>query len=81
VVAGYDDDGEAEKWGSHPSHKPFGVIEPLIRTWSAVGQLVLDPFAGSGSIPAAAARLGREVACIELEPDWAQRVAHRLALS
>lgn len=78
VVAGYDDDGEGEKFGSHPSHKPFGVVEPLIRTWSRVGELVLDPFAGSGSIPAAAARLKRDVACIELEPDWAARVENRL---
>ncbi len=79
VVAGYDDDGDAAKWGSHPSHKPFGVIEPLIRTWSRVNDLVLDPFAGSGSIPAAALRLKREVACIELEAEWAARVAERLS--
>ena len=77
VVAGYDEEGEATRWGSHPNHKPFGVLEPLLRTWSRPGELVLDCFAGSGSIPAAALRLGREVACIELEPEWAQRVARR----
>jgi site-specific DNA-methyltransferase (adenine-specific) len=80
VVAGYDDDGEGAKWGSHPNHKPFGVIEPLVRTWTKPGQLVVDCFAGSGSIPTAALRLGRDVACIELEPDWAARVSERLAL-
>lgn len=79
AVAGYDDDGEAGRWGSHPNHKPFGVLEPLLRTWSAPGQLVVDPFAGSGSIPAAARKLGRDVACIELEPEWAERVSRRLA--
>ncbi len=79
VVAGYDDDAEAEQWGNHPSHKPFGVVEPLLRTWSRPGDLVLDPFAGSGSIPAAALRLGRAVACIELEADWASRVSARLS--
>ncbi len=78
VVAGYDDDGEGARWGSHPNHKPFSVLEPLVRTWSAPGQLLMDPFAGSGSIPAAALRLGRQVACIELEPEWAQRVSQRL---
>ena len=78
VVAGYDDEGEAERWGSHPNHKAFGVIEPLLRTWSRPGELVLDCFAGSGSIPAAALRLGRDVACIELEAEWAQRVSRRL---
>ncbi|MFO0594013.1 MAG: DNA methyltransferase [Myxococcaceae bacterium] len=79
AVAGYDDDGEATRWGSHPNHKPFGVLEPLVRTWSAPGTLVVDPFAGSGSIPAAAQRLGRQVACIELESEWAERVTSRLA--
>ncbi len=78
VVAGYDDDGQAARWGNHPNHKPFGVLEPLVRAWSRPGELVVDPFAGSGSIPAAARALGREVACIELEPEWAARTARRL---
>jgi site-specific DNA-methyltransferase (adenine-specific) len=78
VVAGYDDDGDAERWGSHPNHKPFGVLEPLVRTWSRPDDLVLDVFAGSGSIPAAALRLGRRARCIELDPSWAARVSQRL---
>jgi site-specific DNA-methyltransferase (adenine-specific) len=78
MVAGYDEEGEADRWGSHPNHKPFGVLEPLLRTWSRPADLVLDCFAGSGSIPAAALRLGREVACIELEPEWAERVSTRM---
>lgn len=79
VVAGYDDDGEAQRHGAHPNHKPFSVLEPLIREWSRPGDLLLDPFAGSGSIPAAALRLGRRAACSEIEPDWAARVSQRLA--
>ncbi len=79
VVGGYDDDGEAAAFGNHPNHKPFSVLEPLLRTWSRAGALVVDPFAGSGSIPAAAKRLGRDVACIELEPEWAALVTRRLA--
>jgi len=78
VAAGYDEDGEAARWGSHPNHKPFSVLEPLLRAWSRPGQLVLDPFAGSGSIPAAALRLGRRAACLEIEGDWARRVSERL---
>jgi site-specific DNA-methyltransferase (adenine-specific) len=78
VAAGYDDDGEATLAGGHPNHKPFPVIEPLVRQWSRPGDVVLDPFAGSGSIPAAALRLGRAAACSELEPDWAARVSRRL---
>jgi site-specific DNA-methyltransferase (adenine-specific) len=79
VAAGYDDDGEAARAGGHPNHKPFAVIEPLLRQWSRPADLVLDPFAGSGSIPVAALRLGRAAACSELEPDWAARVSRRLS--
>lgn len=79
AVAGYDDDGEAQRWGNHPNHKPFGVIEPLLRTWSKPGQLVVDAFGGSGSIPSAAVKLGREAACLELEPEWARRIQERLS--
>lgn len=78
-VAGYDDDGEAAKWGSHPNHKPFGVLEPLVRQWTKLGTLVVDPFAGSGSIPAALVRLGRRAAGIELREEWAGRVRERLS--
>jgi site-specific DNA-methyltransferase (adenine-specific) len=78
VAAGYDDEGEAARWGSHPNHKPFGVLEPLLRQLTRPGGLVLDPFAGSGSIPSAALRIERRAACIEIEPGWAARVDARL---
>jgi site-specific DNA-methyltransferase (adenine-specific) len=78
VAAGYDEDGQATRWGSHPNHKPFSVLEPLVRQWSRPGDLILDPFAGSGSIPAAALRLQRRAACSEIEAEWADRVSLRL---
>src|SRR5207248_11397208 len=40
VAAGYDDEGEAARWGAHPNHKPFAVLEPLVRQWSLPGNLV-----------------------------------------
>ncbi len=79
VVAGYDDDGEGARWGNHPNHKPFRVLEPLIRTWSRPGDLIVDPFAGSGSIPVAAVRLNRRAVSFELEAEWAARTNKRLA--
>ena len=79
VAAGYDDEGEAERWGNHPNHKPFSVLEPLLRQWSRPGDLVLDPFAGSGSIPAAALRLRRRAACFEVDAEWAAKVSRRLS--
>jgi site-specific DNA-methyltransferase (adenine-specific) len=79
VTAGYDDDGDAARWGSHPNHKPFGVLEPLVRQLTRPAELVLDPFAGSGSIAAACLRLGRRAACIEIEADWASRASDRIS--
>lgn len=78
-VSGYDDEGEGKDWGDHPHHKPFGVVDALVRTYSQPGQLVLDPFAGSGSIPSAALKLQRSVAGIESKHDWAALVTKRLA--
>lgn len=79
VVTGYDDEGEGSEWGAHPHHKPLASLAPLVRTWSSPGALILDPFAGSGSIPVAALKLGRRAACLELVPEWAARVTERLA--
>ena len=77
VVSGYQD-GEAVTAGSHPHHKPFAVLEPLVRQYTQVGGVVLDPFAGSGSIPVACRRLQRQVACLELVPEWVEMTNHRL---
>lgn len=79
VVTGAEADGEAGLHGGHPSHKPFAVLEPLLRTWTRPGDLVVDPFAGSGAIPAAALKLGRAAACMELEAEWCARTDARLA--
>jgi site-specific DNA-methyltransferase (adenine-specific) len=79
VATGYDDEGEGATTGEHPHHKPFGALEPLLRAWSRPGDVVLDPFAGSGSIPVAAQRLARVPACMELREDWAAQVTKRLA--
>ena len=50
--------GMAEKT-PHATQKPEALIEKLIAASSAPGQLVVDPFAGSGTTAVVAARLGR----------------------
>jgi site-specific DNA-methyltransferase (adenine-specific) len=50
--------GMAEKT-PHATQKPEALIEKLIRASSAKGQLVVDPFVGSGTTAVVAARLGR----------------------
>ena len=50
--------GTSEKL-MHPTQKPEALIERLILASSEKGQLVVDPFSGSGTTAAVAARLGR----------------------
>lgn len=77
-VSGYDIEGEAETWESHPNHKPFSLLEPLLRWYSAPGEVVLEPFSGSGSTAAAAVRLGRVARALEIRSQWARVSGERL---
>jgi DNA modification methylase len=63
----------------HPTQKSIHVLKPLIEAFSAPGQLVLDPFAGSGSTCAAAKRTGRDYIGIELDATHHATACKRLA--
>ena len=63
----------------HPTQKPVMALLPLIMAYSQVGDIVLDPFAGSGTTAVAAATLGRRYIGIELEPKYAAIAQERLA--
>jgi site-specific DNA-methyltransferase (adenine-specific) len=52
--------------GGWPTEKPVAVSEVLVRQSSAPGELVIDPFMGSGSVGAAAVGLGRRFAGSDL---------------
>jgi site-specific DNA-methyltransferase (adenine-specific) len=49
----------------HPTQKPLRPLEDIIRSLSAPGDVVFDPFCGSGSSLAAAKRCGRGFLGIE----------------
>jgi site-specific DNA-methyltransferase (adenine-specific) len=49
----------------HPNQKPVVAIQPLIETFSAPGEIVLDPFAGSGTTGVAALASNRLFILIE----------------
>ena len=51
----------------HPTQKPVDALRPLIECFTQAGDLVFDPFLGSGSTLVAAAQLGREWLGIECD--------------
>jgi site-specific DNA-methyltransferase (adenine-specific) len=54
----------------HPTEKPEDLLRYLIQKSSAPGELVLDPFAGSGTTCRAAKDLGRRYLGIEIDPQY-----------
>jgi hypothetical protein len=60
-------DREEKRFGKHPTQKPVALLERIIQAASNPGDLVLDPFMGSGTTAVAALRLRRSVFGLELQ--------------
>lgn len=54
----------------HPNRKPPSLIERLIRNHTNVGDIILDPFAGSMVVPEMAWKLGRKYIAIEIDESY-----------
>lgn len=54
----------------HPTQKPVALVEYLIRTYSNVGDVILDPTAGSGTTAVAATQADRGYICIENSEEY-----------
>jgi len=63
----------------HPTQKPVAALAPLIRSFTLQGELVFDPFAGSGSTCAAALLTGRRYIGIELDSEYHLEATQRMA--
>jgi len=69
--------GSKEEKFDHPTQKPVVVFETPIRNHLARGELVYEPFSGSGTTLMAAERLGRRAYAIEIEPRYVQLAIER----
>ena len=67
---------EREQW--HPCQLPEALLERIILTSSNAGDLVFDPFAGSGTTLAVANRLKRDWLGTELSPDYRKKALKRI---
>jgi adenine-specific DNA-methyltransferase len=62
----------------HPAQFPEEVIERIVRASSFVGDLILDPFMGSGTTAVVGLRNGRSVIGFELQPNYCEIAANRI---
>lgn len=62
----------------HPTQKPIALMRAIIEFWTTPGDLVLDPYAGSGSTVIAAIESGRRAIGIEIEPQYADAIVSRI---
>ncbi len=69
-------DGDGRK--AHPTQKPQALLHRVILASTEVGDLVLDPFFGTGTTGAVAKRLGRAYIGIERDPGYAEIARARL---
>ncbi len=67
-----------EKTG-YPTQKPLGIVERIVRVHSRPNDLVLDFFAGSGTLGEACAKLGRNFVLIDQNPEAVAVMQRRLA--
>jgi site-specific DNA-methyltransferase (adenine-specific) len=72
-------DREEKRFGKHPTQKPVALLERILLAASNKGDLVLDPFMGSGSTAIAALNLGRMVSAIDRDCAWVQLALVRVA--
>ena len=64
---------------SHPTQKPVGILDPLIRYACPPGGTVLDPFAGSGSTAEAARLTGRKAVLVEADERYCELIGRRMS--
>ncbi len=69
---------QRERYNGHLTVKPVPLIEHLIRLFSSPGQVVLDPFLGSGTTAVACRNTGRRCIGIEIRLDYLEIARQRL---
>ena len=65
-------------FGKHPTQKPVALIKRCLRATTNEGDLVFDPFAGSGATGVAAIELGRRFVLCENDSTYAELITNKL---
>lgn len=67
-----------KEYGKHPTQKPTKLMDYFVSTLTNQGDIVLDPFMGSGSTGASAKGMGRKFIGIEIDENYFDIAVHRL---
>ena len=67
-----------KKWGKHPTQKPEALLDRIVRASSNAGDLVLDPFCGSGTTGVVCARLGRRFVGFDISEEYLNLAQKRI---
>lgn len=67
-----------KRHGRHPTQKPLRLVRRALVACTGEGDLVFDPFCGSGTTAVAAKGLGRSFVGAELEREYAELAARRI---
>ena len=67
-----------KKYGKHPTQKPLSLLERIITASTKEGDLILDPFMGSGTTGVAAIKLGRKFVGIDVEKQYIDLAEKRI---
>ncbi len=70
-----------DEYENHPTQKPEALLERIIKASSNPGDVVLDPFSGSFTTSAVAARLGRVAVGIELNEEFYETGLRRTGIA
>ena len=64
-----------KRFGKHPTQKPEALLERIVLASTQPGEVVLDPFCGSGTTGVAALRMGRKFIGIDLDSNFLGNIA------
>ncbi|MGI6156224.1 MAG: DNA-methyltransferase [Enterococcus lemanii] len=67
-----------KSFGKHPTQKPLEIMNKIILASTKEGDIILDPFMGSGTTLVSAKRLGRRAVGIDLENEYIKIAIERL---
>ncbi len=63
---------------SHPTEKPVELYKKIMELTTDEGDLIIDPYSGSGSSVIATLELNRNILCYEIDPEYHSRITRRI---